>query len=178
MQKQFFATLLSAALAVPLFAHAEGSYVKFGAGQTDYSARSSVNETAVSLAYGFSLDKNFGVELGYINFGNHKESDASFSGTLKRQALYVAGVGTVPITDAFSLFAKLGFAANKYDYKFDSVGTSQRENVTETKPMYGLGLSYNFSKEIAGTLEYQDFGKIGLDKIKATAITAGIRYDF
>ena len=44
--------------------------------------------------------------------------------------------------------------------------------------MMGLGLAYNFTKEIAGTLEYQYFGKVGDDKIKASAITAGIKYNF
>ena len=179
MQKLFFAALLGAALAIPFAAQAEGSYVKFGLGQSEYkNGFGSENETAASLAYGYSFDKNFGVEIGYINFGTYKENNAIYSETLKRQALYVAGVGSLPITDAFSLFAKLGVASNKYENEFVSGGSSQSEHITKTKSMYGLGLSYNFTKEIAGTLEYQDFGKVGADKIKASAITAGIRYDF
>jgi OOP family OmpA-OmpF porin len=179
MRKQFFAVLLGAVILVmPFVAKAEGSYLKFGLGQSEYRATGSVNETAASLAYGFSIDKNFGVELGYINFGKNKEGDASFSSSVQRQAFYIAGIGSLPLTDAFSLFAKLGIAANKYERKFDSIGISESENVTKTKSMFGLGLSYNFTKEIAGTLEYQDFGKVGEDKVKATAITAGIKYDF
>ncbi len=179
MQKQFFAVLLGAlVLVMPFVVKAEGSYVKFGLGQSEYKNNFSANELAASLAYGFSLDKNFGVELGYINFGNYDNNNAIFSESLKRQAFYIAGVGSLPVTDAFSLFAKLGIAANKYEMKFDSIGISESENVTKTKSMFGLGLSYNFTKEIAGTLEYQDFGKVGIDKIKASAITAGIKYDF
>ena len=179
MQKQFFSVLLSAVvLVMPFVAKAEGSYVKFGLGQSEYKATGSVNETAASLAYGFSIDKNFGVELGYINFGKNKQGDASFTSTLQREAFYIAGVGSLPVTDTFSLFAKLGIAANKQEKEFDSIGISESENVTKTKPMFGLGLSYNVTKEIAGTLEYQDFGKVGTDKIKASAITAGIKYDF
>ena len=178
MQKQFFAALLGAALVMPLAAQAEGSYVKFGLGQSEYKQTGSANETAASLAYGFSFDKNFGAEIGYINFGKNKEGDATFSQTTHRQAFYIAGVGSLPVTDAFSLFAKLGVAANKYEQNFVSVGINKSENVTKTKSMYGLGFSYNFTKEIAGTLEYQDFGKVGVDKVKVSAITAGIRYDF
>ncbi len=179
MRKQFFAALLGAVvLVMPFVAKAEGSYVKFGLGQSEYKNNFSANELAASLAYGFSLDKNFGVELGYINFGNYDNNNAIFSESLKRQAFYIAGVGSLPVTDAFSLFAKLGIAANKYDYKLDVLGDGESENVTKTKSMFGLGLSYNFTKEIAGTLEYQDFGKVGIDKIKASAITAGIKYDF
>jgi OOP family OmpA-OmpF porin len=179
MRKQFFAVLLGAVvLVMPFVAKAEGSYLKFGLGQSEYKNNFSANETAASLAYGFSIDKNFGVELGYINFGNYSESDVLGSESLKRQAFYIAGVGSLPVTDAFSLFAKLGVAANKYDYKLDAIGVSESENVTKTRSMFGLGLSYNFTKQIAGTLEYQDFGKVGAYKVKASAITAGIKYDF
>ncbi len=85
MRKQFFAVLLGAVvLVMPFAAKAEGSYVKFGLGQSEYTATGSANETAASLAYGFSIDKNFGVELGYINFGKNKEGDASFSSSVQR----------------------------------------------------------------------------------------------
>ena len=73
MQKQILAALLGAALAMPLAAQAEGSYVKLGVGQSEYkNGIGNENETAASLAYGFSFDKNFGVEVGYINFGKYK----------------------------------------------------------------------------------------------------------
>jgi len=179
MQKQILAALLGAALAMPLAAQAEGSYVKLGVGESEYkNGIGNENETAASLAYGFSFDKNFGVEVGYINFGKYKDGDANYSISLQRQAFYIAGVGSVPFTDAFSAFAKLGVAANKYEGSFVSGDFSASEKVTKTRSMFGLGLAYNFTKEIAGTLEYQYFGKVGEDKIKVSAITAGVRYDF
>jgi OOP family OmpA-OmpF porin len=179
MHKKFFAALCGAVLAVPLASHAEGSYVKLGVGSSEYKNHvGSENKTAVDLAYGFSIDKNFGVEIGYINFGKYKEGDASYSNSIQRQAFYIAGVGSLPITDAFSVFAKLGIAANKYEKKFVSAGINESENVTKTTSMVGLGLAYNFTKEFAGTLEYQYFGKVGDDGIKASAITAGVKYGF
>ncbi len=179
MQKKLVAVFMGAVLTMPVVAQAEGSYVKLGVGQSEYkNGFGSENETAASLAYGFSFDKNFGVEVGYINFGKYEEGDASFSNTIKRQAFYIAGVGSLPVTDTFSVFAKLGVAANKYENNFVSVGFSESEEKTKTRSMVGLGLAYNFTKEIAGTLEYEYFGKVGDDKIKASAITAGIKYDF
>lgn len=179
MQKKLLAALLGAALVLPVAAHAEGSYLKVDAGQSKYkNDLGKENETAASIAYGFSVDKNFGVELGYINFGKIKDVGEGFSGSTQRQALYLAGVGSLPLTDDFSVFAKLGVAANRYEDKFVSDLSSQSEKVTKTKSMIGLGLAYNFTKEIAGTLEYQYFGKIGSDHIKVSAVTLGIRYGF
>jgi len=179
MRKKLVAVFMGAVLVAPIVAQAEGSYVKLGVGQSEYkNSRASENETAASLAYGFSIDKNFAVELGYINFGKYKESSAVFTNSLQRQALYIAGVGSLPLTDAFSIFAKLGIAANRYEYKFSEAGFSETEKVTKTKSMAGLGLAYNFTKEVAGTLEYQYFGKMGEGGVKASAITAGIKYNF
>ena len=179
MQKKLVAVFMGAVLVMPVVAQAEGSYVKLGVGQSEYkNGNNSRNETAASLAYGFSIDKNFGVELGYINFGKDKESDGYFSESLQRQAFYIAGVGSLPVTDTFSVFAKLGIAANRYEYNVSGLGFSESEKITKTKPMAGLGVAYNFTKEVAGTLEYQYFGKMGEYGVKSSAITAGIKYDF
>lgn len=179
MQKKLLAAVLSAVLIVPVAAHAEGSYFKVDVGQSKYkNDLGKENETAASIAYGFSIDKNFGVELGYINFGKIKDVGEGFSGSTQRQALYLAGVGSLPLTDAFSVFAKLGVAVNRYEDKFVSEFSSQLEEVTKTKSMVGLGLAYNFTKDIAGTLEYQHFGKIGSDDLKVSTVTLGVRYGF
>ena len=64
MRKKLVAVFMGAVLVAPIVAQAEGSYVKLGVGQSEYkNSRASENETAASLAYGFSIDKNFAVEL-------------------------------------------------------------------------------------------------------------------
>ena len=84
--------VLSAALVMPLAGHAEGSYFKAGVGSSEYKFEGlSENKTAVNLAYGFSLDKNFGVELGYANLGKLKTTDGDYS--VQTQSIYIAGVG-------------------------------------------------------------------------------------
>jgi OOP family OmpA-OmpF porin len=179
MQKKLLAALLGAALVLPVAAQAEGSYFKVDVGQSKYkNDLDKENEMAASIAYGFSVDKNFGVELGYINFGKIKDVGEGFSGLTQRQALYLAGVGSLPLTDAFSVFAKLGVALNRYEDKFVTDFSSELEKVTKTKSMVGLGLAYNFTKDIAGTLEYQYFGKIGSDAIKVSTVTLGVKYGF
>ncbi len=164
--------VLGAALVMPLAAHAEGSYVKAGVGSSEYKYDgSSENKTAVNLAYGFSLNKNFGVELGYANLGKLKTTDGDYS--VKTQSFYLAGVGSLPLTDAFSAFGKVGVAINHLTAKETGFADTTE---TKTRALLGLGLAYNFTKEIAGTLEYQHFGTV--DQVKISALTVGVKYGF
>ena len=175
MQKQILAALLGAALAMPLAAQAEGSYVKLGVGPSEYkSTTDSENKTAVALAYGFSVDKNVDVELGYAHLGKLKSFDGSAS--VQTQSIYIAGVGNLPLTDTFSVFGKVGLAVNHFDMKSSGFGSSVSDTETKTRALMGLGLAYNFTKEIAGTLEYQYFGKV--DHVKLSALTVGVKYGF
>jgi OOP family OmpA-OmpF porin len=172
MQKKLGFMILSAALVMPLAAHAEGNYFKAGVGSSEYKFEElSENKTAVNIAYGFSLNKNFDVELGYANLGKLKTIDGDYS--VQTQSFYVAGVGNLPLTDAFSAFGKVGVAVNHFSAKETGFA-----DTTETKArgLLGLGLAYNFTKEVAGTLEYQYFGTV--DQVRISALTLGVKYGF
>jgi OOP family OmpA-OmpF porin len=179
MQKKLGFMLLCAALVVPLAAHAEGSYVKLGVGQSEYKVESeSENKTATSIAYGFSVNKNFGVEVGYVNFGKIESSDVDSYVSIKNQSFYLAGVGTLALTDAFSVYAKLGATSNRFAVAVDSPDLSGAGRETKTRPLLGVGLAYNFTKDIAGTLEYQQYGKALAENFELSTLTAGLKYSF
>ncbi len=170
MHKRFFVAFLGAALVMPLAAHAEGSYFKAGVGESEYKAEGATeNKTAVTVTYGFAVDKNFDVELGYANLGKFKDTD----GSLQAQSVYIAGVGNLPLTAAFSAFGKVGVAVNQF--KTTATG-SDGNTETKARALLGLGLAYNFTKEIAGTVEYQYFGKV--EQVKISALTVGVKYGF
>jgi OOP family OmpA-OmpF porin len=177
MQKKLLAALLGVALVLPVAAHAEGSYFKVDVGQSRYKDDGgSENEKAASLAYGFAIDKNFGIELGYINFGKLKDFVEDSNQTYQQQAIFIAGVGSYSLTDTFSAFGKLGIAVNRQEWKNSDGGVYESDKETKARAMVGFGLAYNFTKEIAGTLEYQYFGKA--NEIKVSATTIGIKYGF
>lgn len=179
MHKPFFAALMTAIILVPISAQADSSYVKFSAGRSEYKGNDGkVRDNAISLAYGFAVDKNFDVELGYINFGKTRQTGPGYSFSAQRQAIYLSGVGSMPVTDVFSVSAKLGLAVNRYEDEWLSVFSNESEKVTKVRPMFGLGASYQFTKEVAGVLEYQQFGKISSGEIKTSALTLGVKYGF
>lgn len=179
MQKKLLAALLGAVLVLPVAAHAEGSYFKVGVGQSEYKAFGDTeNKTAASLAYGFAIDKNFGVELGYLNFGKLRWATADSSLSLQNQSVYLAGIGSIQVTDDFSLYGKLGVSLNHAKVAVSTPGFSGSDSESTTRPLIGLGLSYNFTKEIAGTLEYTHVGKIPETQIKMSLLTLGVKYGF
>lgn len=177
MKKYLLATLLGAALILPVAAQAEGSYLKLGVGESKYDRGiAEKNELATSLAYGFAFDKSVGVELGYINFGTLKELGDLSSTSIQREAFYLAGVGYLPMTNSLSFFGKVGLAVNRSEENFSAFLVQGGESTTKTKPMAGVGVSYSVTKKIAGVAEYQYFGKT--NDIKTSALTFGLTYGF
>jgi OOP family OmpA-OmpF porin len=182
MKKTLLAALMGAALLSPWAAHAENSYVKFGVGQSKYSVEGvSENKTGIALAFGQSLNANWGYEAGYVNFGKVSDSyidsdtGALESGSLRSEAVYAAGVGTLPFNDTFSAYGKLGIAAVRTKASF-SDGISGQE--TKTNLMAGVGFAYNFTKDLAATVEYNYYGKSVDNLIKLSTWTVGLKYGF
>ncbi len=177
MKKMLQLALAGGALLSGWAAHAQESYVAVGVGQSEYSAGITEHKTAASLAFGQTLSPNYGYEVGYINFG--KLSGAGEPGSFQSQAVYLSGVGTLPVNESLAAFGKLGVAA-VYTKATGSFGDDDSRSQSETKAklMASLGLSYKFSKEWAATLEYQYFGKVSDADVRLTAWTAGVKYGF
>lgn len=191
MKQSLLAVLTATALCSSGAAQAEESYVKFGIGQGHYKdSLVDGNEGVVSLAFGQSLSENLGFEIGYMHFGERSKSDSTTMAgvktnrSLRTQSLYVAAVGTLPLHESFSLFGKLGVAANYSEAEAKVTTTAPpitttriSDSETTVKPMVGFGAVYNFSKELAATVEYQHFGKVA-GSMKVDAWTVGLKYGF
>jgi OOP family OmpA-OmpF porin len=180
-------------------------YVGFGVGQGSLSIPSvsttvagvpvalsgdKTTDTAYKLYGGYNYNQNWGVELGYNDLGSGYSMRGTAGGLpvsvtgMKVDNWYVAATGTLPVTTEFSVFGKLGWVDNHIDGgsvcvlgTCASVGSGNRSQV-----MYGVGVSYAFSKNWAARLEYEDFGKVteddSLGEIKATAWNLSVRYSF
>ncbi len=187
MKKKVLASLLGVALLSSASAYAESTYLSVGAGRSEYKLQGeSENETALSLAFGQSLGENWGYEIAYLNFGSlaggSEVNGAQISGKVRVQSVYAAAVGTLPLSESFSLFAKAGISAN-YGKASGSVTSNlgsdyYSDSDTKFGPMLGLGLAVNFTKEIAGIVEYRYFDEVTEGGLKASALTAGIKYNF
>ncbi|MES2537007.1 MAG: outer membrane beta-barrel protein [Pseudomonadota bacterium] len=194
MKKALFVTLLGTALAVPFAVHAEGFHIGGNIGQgkvkladsalvaLSTSVTRETTATAFKVYGGYEFTRNWGVELGYADLGKinniyHTGVDVALD--YKTSAFYLAGTGTVPVSDQFSLFGKLGITSNKSKVNA-SVGSfaSFSGKDDHSGVMFGVGAAYHFTKNIAMTVEYDDFGKTDESGSKASMWSLGMRYKF
>ena len=176
--------LASATLSLPFIAHAEGAYIKASIGRSHYleigDHADNVNPNGGSLGLGYIFNKNWDAEIGYTDFGTVKSIGISPQKSLKTQTIYAAGIGKLPITEAFSIFGKAGAAFNYSN--LSSEGTSKEYSKTITELLLGAGLSYQFTKEFAATLDYTHYGKGKVAnnsaEFKLDQVSFGLKYNF
>lgn len=189
MKKNLLAALLGAALVAPFAAQAEGVYARANIGQSEYNDGGSLHETAWSLGIGYDFDKNFGAEIGYFNLGKTPSDtivlvgQKELEGSARAEVITLAGVANWSLSDDFSVFGKLGVAFDRVKAK----GTLTSANnppvpgsisETYTKPYLAVGVAYQLTKELAGTIDYNYFGKVTQDDVRLSAWTVGLKYNF
>ena len=159
MNKLIIAAAFSTALlASPAWADA---YVGVGGG----SATTDNHESSWKVYGGLQFTPGWGLELGYTDLGNyHSANTDSWS---------LAGTGTIPLSQDWSLIGKLGAAWNRP--KFDNGGN-------HTDLLVGLGIGYAISKNFGLRLEYEDFGKLTNNSISNAArgsdVALSLKYNF
>jgi OOP family OmpA-OmpF porin len=179
------AVLASPGLFAQDMAHQNGLYLGLGAGESKAridNARirqgllsqglstSTLAEDGRDTGYkaylGFPLDPNWAVEAGYFDLGrfgfNATTSPAgSLSGTARIRGLNLDLVGTLPITDRWSLMGRLGAAYAQTQARFGGTGAvtvgDPSSNQRETNYKYGLGTQYAFTPALSLRLEAERY---------------------
>jgi OOP family OmpA-OmpF porin len=144
------------------------------------------SKASIKVYGGYQFTPNWGVEaqyadLGSRDFGIRNGAGALLAtGSLKASQFSVAGTGTLPLSNNFSLFGKLGISSNHG--KISAVGVS--DSGSKTSPLIGVGVTYNFSPKLAVRFEYEDFGKFSNDggasggSIRADNFGLSLQYAF
>ena len=160
-----------------------------GAGATGLQSSIDRTDTAYKLQAGYQFNKNFALEGGYFNLGKAAYS-ASYTGgaanaSVKADGSNLSAVGSLPISDAFSVFGKLGAAYStvKADVTATGPGGTAAGSAKDSKwgAVYGLGLNYNLTKQVALRAEYEIYDKVGGDntgKSKVDVLSVGVAYKF
>lgn len=79
-----------------------------------------------------------GVEIGYVNLGSMERN----GGNTKAQGINMGLVGTLPLNNSFSMFAKVGTTYSWTDVSADVGGEGKEEGFGLS---YGAGLAFNLS---------------------------------
>jgi OOP family OmpA-OmpF porin len=97
---------------------------------------------------GYQLNPAIAVEAGYRRLA--RSTEANFVDVRAKQRS-VSLIATAPLNDGLSVFGRLGF--NKIKSQVTSGATMVQENRGQF--LYGVGMGYDFTKEISGRVEFQ-----------------------
>lgn len=176
--------------ATPALAQDARWYAGFGLGQsTAQDACDGISgpgiecedqDTAFKLFGGYRVNPNFAVEIGYTDLG---EVSASFAGfgtiSIESSGVEVLAVASAPLGPQWSLYGKAGFFRWDLDVN-DGTGLVGSFSESGTDLTYGLGASYDFSRDSAFRIEYQQYTDIGdpPDPTDVSVIGAGLIFRF
>lgn len=139
-------------------------------------ALSSSSATGYQLTGGYKLNKYFGGEISYLDFGSATfTAPAAIVGNANLKGWNFSAVGSIPMTDSLGLFGKLGiFNANP----------SGIISGSSNKPSWGLGLKYDLGSNWDVKGEYEQFRMGSVNNVagssngKAQMYSVGVDYNF
>ena len=148
--------ILAAVLAVSAFgagvqtASAEGFYAGAGIGQSTAKINGGFKDDDIGFKIfgGYGFNQNLAVEIEYLDGGTAK--DEGFD--LETTGFGVSALGSLPLSDAFSLFARLGYGSWEAKLK-DDFGNSAKDDDEEL--FYGLGAGFNVTPQFQVRLEWE-----------------------
>ena len=119
-------------------------------------------DTAYKVFVGFPMSPYWAIETGYFDLGRFGYSSnttpaGTLSGTSRIKGLNLDLVGTLPITDRWSLLGRVGAAYAETRNNFSGTGAAARGNSSQTTRdtnyKYGFGTQYAFSPAMTMRLE-------------------------
>lgn len=122
------------------------------------------HDTGYKIFGGYQLNRNFSLEGGYFDLGRfgytaRTTPAGSVTGDLRVKGLNLDLVGTLPLSDSFSVFGRAGVNYAQTRDRFTSTGavqiTNPNPNTNGTNYKYGAGLQYaiNDALSLRGELE-------------------------
>lgn len=129
-------------------------------------------DTGYKLTLGYQFNPNLAVEGSFADLGEFHYTYTGIGawagldgeGDYTVRAWTLAAVGSLPLTEQFSVFGKIGAAATKakssIDHNIPAVlalgGSTSRTNL-----LWGVGARYDFTKTLGVRAEYEDYGRVG-----------------
>lgn len=151
-----------------------GWYISGKVGQSELDIETFKEEAnSYGLAGGFRFSDYVGLQVGYTEYGQFEETETYAepgyieTGTLTGDltAISLVAIGSLPLSDSFSLFGKLGLASwdidvkatyVEIDYLFDySYSASGRDSDSGTDLVYGIGANWSISDLFGLSFEYE-----------------------
>lgn len=137
-----------------------------GGGFTTTSIVDDNRDTGYKLFGGYQYNKNFAVEAGYFDLGKFGYAATvvpagTLTGAIKLKGLNLDAVGTLPLTEKFSVLGRLGFNYAQARDTFTGTGAVNVLNPNPSKNQvnykFGAGLQYDFTPSLGMRLEAERY---------------------
>ncbi len=165
----------------PISAQAGGFYVGASIGQAELSDDFDGlvvddNSTAYRVVAGWSFNDYFALEGGYHNFGDFEQVFDNFgipaTASLSADGFTLGAVGSIPVTDRFSLMGRAGW------YFWD--GDAEINNVSQATPedsnLYlGAGITFDVTERLQLT---GDWTRYELEDTNSNVVSVGLQFRF
>jgi OmpA-OmpF porin, OOP family len=117
-------------------------------------------DNAWRILGGYQFNKNLAIELGYTDLGEASASGGGFTASIEAAVWELVAVGSLPITPNFSVYGKLGMYRGETDLTTNLPGISN-ESESNTDLTFGIGVRWDFTKNLGLRAEYQVYQDVG-----------------
>lgn len=123
-------------------------------------------DTGYKIFGGYQFNRNFALEGGYFNLGKFGFTATTvpvgtLAGTLKLHGFNLDAVGTLPMTEKFSIIGRVGLNYAETTDTFRGTGAvsvlDPNPSKRELNTKYGVGLEYAFTESLALRLEAERY---------------------
>jgi OOP family OmpA-OmpF porin len=137
-------------------------------------------DTAFKVFGGYMFNRHFGIEGAYVDLGEVSYSGDFFGspvtgGKVEVSGFNVAALGSYPITEQFSVFGKIGLFIWEAEASDTTGGVPFSAKEDGTDISFGVGVGYNFTRNLGVRLEWERFK---LDEADADLISVGVAWRF
>jgi len=148
----------AAALLVSPASHAEDSGFYLGAAVGEATKSNSVfddSDTSFKWLAGYSFNKYFAAEAGFVDAGTQKDAIGAFSVASASDGTFVAVLAKLPIGKIVAPYVRVGYASYETNETVESGGARSFESTRGDDAIYGGGLEFSLGEHLRLRAEYE-----------------------
>ena len=145
--------------------NAQTSESVVGAGSSSTIISEDNENTGYKVFGGYQINRNFSVEGGYFDMGefdykaNSTAPAGTSNGTMEVKGLNLDLVGTLPVTEKFSVLGRVGGIYSETEGRFSGTAVAVPSSHSERNGgyKYGVGAQYDFTESLAMRAEAERY---------------------
>jgi OOP family OmpA-OmpF porin len=135
-------------------------------------------DTAWKILAGYQFNRHLAVELGYTNLGEVSATDGIDTVTVEATAIELVAVGMMPLANNFSIYGKIGMYRGDTEADVTGLPSVSESNTDLT---FGLGVRYDFTRNLSARAEWQKYTDVGggdIGESDIDVISLGVLFRF